>query len=110
MQYDELTPAQKAQADYLFADIHFGTDPRAYLYEVDKGGDVIRRSIRPAEQSKPEPRTKRARQSAPVTVTVIQEVNLPDEVIAHARMNMDALAASVAKTLYLSQTQEVNHE
>lgn len=32
--YHSLTPQQQTQVAYLFADVHFGKDPSAYLYEL----------------------------------------------------------------------------
>jgi len=40
--YSALTASQRARAAYLFADETFGTDPRAYEYEVN-GGEVVGR-------------------------------------------------------------------
>jgi hypothetical protein len=37
--YSSLTPAQREQANSLFLDARFGTDPNNYLYEL-KGADL----------------------------------------------------------------------
>ena len=103
--YHSLTTDQQARAAYLFADEVFGTDPSAYAYEVDKSGRITGR--------KPNQLTvttaNRARQSAPVTVTTTEEATLTDDLIHHARMSMDALAASIAADLNQTRKlQEVN--
>lgn len=38
--YPALSQDQKSRAEYLFCDSAFGTDPNAYLYEVDAGGEI----------------------------------------------------------------------
>lgn len=102
--YLQLDETQRARIAYLFADAHFGGDPAAYLYELDKRGVVTGRTPIHMEAA------GRARQTPPVLVSVIQEVNPTDEMIARARMSMDALAASIAEHLYQLETQEANHE
>jgi hypothetical protein len=104
--YAALTSAQRGQVDYLFADAHFGTDPAAYEYELNTQGDVNgRTAIQPIHTGR-----TRARQSAPVIVTAIEEVNPTDDMIQLSLTHMDALAASVAHKLFETQSQEVNHE
>lgn len=104
--YAALTSAQRGQVDYLFADAHFGTDPAAYEYELNTQGDVNgRTAIQPIHTGR-----TRARQSAPVIVTAIKEVNPTDDMIQLAHTHMDALAVSIANKLYSQTKQEVNHE
>jgi hypothetical protein len=51
MTYQSLTPAQRDQAAFLFADDIFGTDPNAYEYELT-GAMVTGRIQRTAINSK----------------------------------------------------------
>jgi hypothetical protein len=101
--FAQLDDTQRAQVAYLFADAHFGTDANSYRYELDRGGNVSGRTPLTIAM------TTRARQSAPVIVTVIEEVNTTDEMIQLAHTHMDALAASVAQKLFETQYQEVNN-
>jgi hypothetical protein len=94
--YSNLNEIQRARVAYLFADAVFGTDTRAYLYELDKQGNVTGRTA--AQPTAP--KAKRAQQSAPVIVTTAPEVNITDELIQHASMSMDALAAFIAAKLF----------
>jgi hypothetical protein len=94
--YSNLNESQRARIAYLFADAVFGTDTRAYLYELDKQGNVTGRTA----TNPTAPKAMRAKQSAPVIVTTAPEVNITDELIQHASMSMDALAAFVADKLY----------
>jgi hypothetical protein len=94
--YSNLNESQRARIAYLFADDAFGTDVRAYLYEVDKQGNVTGRTA--AQPTAP--KAMRAKQFAPVIVTTAPEVNVTDELIQHASMSMDALAAFVADKLF----------
>lgn len=94
--YSNLNESQRARIAYLFADDVFGTDARAYLYELDKQGNVTgRTAVKPTA-----PKAKRAKQSVPVIVTTAPEVNITDELIQHAGMSMDALAAFIADKLF----------
>lgn len=94
--YTNLNEIQRARVAYLFADDFFGTDASAYLYELDTQGNVTgRTATHPAA-----PKTKRARQSAPMMVTTAPEVNATNGLIQHAHMSMDALAAFIAAKLY----------
>jgi len=99
--YTALTTDQQARVAYLFADEIFGTDAHAYRYEVDASGDITGRTPLTT------PPAARAQQSAPVMVHT-QEAHVTDLMISHARMNMDALAASIAESIFRSTLQEVN--
>lgn len=90
--YSSLSKSQRAMVAYLFADDIFGADANAFVYEVDGKGEVKSRVS--SEQSSVR---RRARQNAPVLVTLIEEVHITDDLIHHAQMSMDALAASVAE-------------
>lgn len=95
--FSQLTNVQRAQADYLFADSYFGTDVNAYLYELNESGEVKSRS------GNSDASGGRSRGHA-VQVHMIEEVRITDELSQHVQMSMDALAASVASKIYLSQT------
>lgn len=94
--YSNLNEIQRACVAYLFADDFFGTDASAYLYELDTQGNVTGRTVTQPTA----PKIERAKQSAPVMVTTAPEVNVTNELIQRAHMNMDALAAFVADKLY----------
>lgn len=94
--YSNLNEIQRARVAYLFADDFFGTDASAYLYELDTQGNVTGRTATQHTALK----TKRAKQSAPVIVTTAPEVNVTNELIQHASMSMDALAAFIADKLF----------
>lgn len=101
MNYSSLTPNQREQVAYLFADEFFGTDAGAYLYEVKDGVVTGRtRTGTPAH---------RAKQSAPVMVKMIEEVHVTNEMLMSAHMAMDALAASAAGRMFnlLNQTRKL---
>lgn len=102
MHYAALTPRQRAQAAYLFADDLFGTDPSAYLYSVDKGGNITKRRT----MTKAPKRTTRARLTQPVQVTLLEEQHLTDELTARAREHFQTFAALLAREIQ-NQTQEV---
>ena len=94
--YSTLKHAQRKQADYLFADQAFGTDASAYLYELDKSGGITgRKSLANVE----------GRRSRKVTQTEIRIRPLVN--VSAAQMRMDALAASIAETVYQHQLEEV---
>lgn len=97
MQYSALTSEQKAQVTCLFADESFNTDPAAYQYEV-KAGNVIGRTGR----------TQRSTACGLRTIVLTPRAAcVTDDQIQTARMNMDALAVSIArkvKTLEEVQT------
>ncbi len=103
LSYSQLTEPQLAQAAYLFADAHFGTDANAYLYEVDGRGNVKGRSIPESRRQKAEGRAKR---NSPVNVHTVMEVNITDRLTYNAQMNMDALAVSIAEKINQSQELE----
>jgi hypothetical protein len=42
--YSALSPEQATSIEYLFCDAAFGSDPVAYLYEIDARGQVTGRS------------------------------------------------------------------
>lgn len=107
LSFSDLNERQLAQVAYLFADSIFGTDAAAFTYELDKNGDVKFRSRIVGNGDAEE--KKRSRQNSPVQVHMIEEVNITDELIRHARMSMDALAASIAQGLYQSQSIEVEN-
>jgi hypothetical protein len=101
LSHSDLTERQLAQVAYLFADQHFGTDAAAFTYELATNGDVKGRS-RIVEMDCAAGK-QRARQNSLVQVHMIEEVNITDELIRHASMSMDALAASIAQRIYQSQ-------
>lgn len=103
--YASLSESQRAQVAYLFADHIFGTDVNAFVYEVD--GERVKGRVKSvnSEQSSV---SRRARQNARVVVTMVEEAYITNEMIAHAQMSMDALAASIAQRLNQSIPQEVN--
>ena len=101
--YSSLTQTQRARVAYLFADQAFGTDPAAYLYQVT--GDEVQRR-KPIQMQAPV--TRRARDLAPAKVTMMQEVNITNELIHTATINMDALAATIANNIHQSKRQEVS--
>ena len=105
--FSQLTDEQRARVAYLFADSIFGTDANAYAYELNDKGDVKFRS-RIAQAGYAE--VKRSRKNSPVMVHMIEEVNITDELIRHASMSMDALAASIAQHIYQSQSQTIEVE
>jgi len=96
LSFATLSHDQRAQVHSLFADDVFGTDPRTYRYEINSSGDVTGRI-----NDQPPSLPKRAHQSAPVKVTIM-EAPITDATLQHARMSMDALAASIAEKLYQS--------
>lgn len=100
--YSSLTEEQRARVAYLFADALFGTDASAFVYEWD-GQDIKGRY-----QANIKCQVKRVRKVGPasVKVTMVQEVNITDALIQSANMNMDALAALIARQIYQSQIQE----
>ena len=98
--FASLTEKQLAQVAYLFADSFFGTDSSAFFYEVD-GGEICGRWTvdgRPLRETHIHPQ---------VNVTVLQEVNVTDEMRKQVNMNMDALSALVAQKIYQQQLEEV---
>jgi hypothetical protein len=101
--YSSLTNEQRARVDYLFADAIFGTDASAFVYEWD-GKDIKGRTSNQLAV------TSRARKLDPasVKVTMVQEVNITNELIQSANMHMDALAALIARKIYQSQFEEVS--
>lgn len=102
--YSQLDQSQLKQVAYLFADHLFGTDVTAFTYELDQDGVVKGRAAVSSQQSA----IGRAKQNAPVTVHMIEEVHVTDAQIKHAQMSMDALAASVARELY--QREQIQQE
>lgn len=100
--FSSLNKKQLTQVAYLFADEAFGTDASAYLYELDKGGDVKGRTMDKQQTAMP-----RAQMRPEIKITVSQEANVTEEMIQRSRMNMDALAASVARRIYQRQLEEV---
>ena len=97
LSHSELNEHQLAQVNYLFADSIFGTNAAAFVYEL-KNGDVKGRTLASSDFH------RRAKQDSPIKVTAVEEVNITDEIIRHANMSMDALAASVAEHFYQSQS------
>lgn len=108
LSFSDLNERQLAQVAYLFADSIFGTNAAAFTYELDGSGDVKGRSIANSQLPIGNEK-KRARQGAAIKVHMIEEVNITDELIRHARMSMDALAASIAQHIYQSQPIEVEN-
>lgn len=106
--YAQLNENQCARAAYLFADSHFGTDPHAYLYEVDKDGEVHGRKIN--RESGVGNREGRAKQKPVMNVAIIKEAQVTHEKLSNARMHLEALAQSMAEKIIQTETQEVNHE
>jgi hypothetical protein len=100
--YSSLSESQRAQVAYLFADAIFGTDAGAFTYEV-KDGNVHGRMMDRTATNGDARSTNRARRISPAKVTMLQEVNITDELKFTARTNMDALAASIASKLQQSQ-------
>ena len=107
--HSDLTERQLAQAAYLFADHLFGTDACAFAYELDQHGDVKSRSRIVEKNSAADQPKRRARKGAPMTIHMIEEVNITDELIRHVSMSRDALAASIAQGIYQSQSVEVEN-
>ncbi|WKZ34857.1 MAG: hypothetical protein QY332_14655 [Anaerolineales bacterium] len=105
MKFEELNDDQKEQVHYLFADDVFQMDPNAYLYELDKHGKVTGRTPIKIERT-----THRARQSPSIKITARKETNPTDKMISHARMNMDALAASIAQKLFEDESAAATEE
>lgn len=105
--YTSLNSHQLAQVAYLFADEHFGTDANAYLYEVNKDGDV---KSRVPQKTKGNTQRRRAKPNSPVKVHIIKEAHLTNEIIHNARMHLEAFAQSAAEHISQLETQEVNHE
>lgn len=99
--YSSLSETQRADVAHLFADHIFGTDAGAFVYEVEDG-KVCGRVLDPTAKNS-DARSARARQIPMVKVTMLQEVHITNELIHSARMNMDALAASVANRIHLNQ-------
>lgn len=92
MYYSALTSNQRKQVTQLFADELFGSDATAHLYELDKNGDVIGRTMIKARK------TTKTKQVTRCKVTV-RAAYVSDRQIQTARMHMDALAASTAHKL-----------
>jgi hypothetical protein len=109
LSFSDLTERQLTQVAYLFADQHFGTDAAAFTYELDKNGDVKSRSRIVENNSAADPGKPRARKGASITIHMIEEVNITDELIRHASMSTDALAASIAQRIHQSQPIEVEN-
>lgn len=107
LSHSDLNERQLAQVAYLFADQAFGTDVCAFVYELDKNGDVKTRSRIVGNGDAAGKR--RAPKGTPITIHMIEEVNITEELIRHASMSMDALAASIAGRIYQSQTIEVEN-
>jgi hypothetical protein len=106
--FSQLTDDQRAQVAYLFADSIFGTDASAFAYELNDQGEVKGRSrIATNGDAANQPR---ARKTNIVQIHMIEEVNITDELIRHASMSMDALAASVAQRIYQSQSQTIQQQ
>jgi hypothetical protein len=106
LSFSDLNERQLAQVAYLFADSIFGTDAAAFNYELTTNGAVKGRSRIVVLNCAA---GKRSRQNSPVQVHMIEEVNITDELIRHASMSMDALAASIAQNIYQSQPIEVEN-
>jgi hypothetical protein len=102
--HSALSEEQLSQVAYLFADDAFGTDASAYLYEVDRRGDVVSRQL-----TVDGGRSSTTRRVTLMTVTGRPSLQVSDEQIKIARMHMESLAASVAEKLYQQQIQEVTH-
>ena len=95
--FDQLNEAQAAQAAWMFADEAFGTDPRAYLYEVDRDGDVTARAAAQAQ-----PKT-RAAHKANIRITAQAETRITQEMTDRANAATESLAAAVAESIYQHQ-------
>ncbi len=103
--HSQLNDAQLAQVAYLFADAHFGSDARAFVYEVNGHGDIKGRHA--AEGQSPA-RSGRSKRRPPVNIQITQEAHVTESMIFNAQMSMDALAASIAEKLSQhSQIEEV---
>ncbi len=105
--HSQLNDAQLAQVAYLFADAHFGNDARAFVYEVDRRGDVKGRTL---AEGQPPAHSGRSKRNAPVNIQTTQEAHVTESMIFifNAQMSMDALAASIAEKLFQhSQIEEV---
>lgn len=103
----QLTESQLAQVRYLFADHAFGTDACAFMYEVDKAGEVKGRSMIEGERSAISARARRA----DVCISLISEVNITERLISQMQSHMDTLAVSIATKLHQSKLfEEVSNE
>jgi hypothetical protein len=107
LSFSDLNERQLAQVVYLFADSIFGTDATVYAYELATNGDVKGRSRIAGNGDAAG--SQRARQNSTMHVHMIEEVNITDELIRHASMSMDALAASIAQCIYQSNPIEVEN-
>ena len=95
--FEALTDEQKKKVDYLFADPHFGTDPAAFIYEIEKGQITGRTAI----TSHPQKKLRRAKTTeVKVTVLPVPESEITPQMIGTSNTNMDALAALVARKIY----------
>lgn len=101
--YEALNEKQAAQVAYLFCDELFATDPRAYLYELDREGDVCTRTLI-------NPVSPERAQHKP-TVKLIAQVDAypSQEALDRAAAAMDSLAASLAEQIYQHQMENIIH-
>lgn len=101
--YDALNETQAAQVAYLFCDELFNTDARAYLYEINREGDVtIRTMIEPIQP---------ARANYKPTVKIVAQVDAypSEDALDRAAAAMESLAASIAESIYQKQLEKLIH-
>lgn len=106
MNYSTLTPTQREQVDYLFADAIFGTDVNAFDYEI-KGDTVIGRAqiLRSAQDDKAHVR-KPHTVSVNVCVREVPSAFITLEMSRNAETTIKELARSVVERMIQSQTVE----
>jgi hypothetical protein len=104
MNYSTLTPAQQAQAAYLFADDVFGTDPNAYDYEVN-GKDIIGRSCIAHNSDRIHARKPHS-VSVNVAVRQVPDEFITSEMSRNAEQAINDFARSAVERITQSQTQE----
>lgn len=92
--YSALTDEQRARVAYLFADNHFGTDPRGYEYQV-KGGDIRRSPL--ANENPSTARIKSMR------VMAVRDEHLTAAQMDDATNAMESMAYTIAQRIQLEE-------
>lgn len=103
--YSELSEDQRQCVAYLFADSAFGVDPRAFVYETNKQGQVTGRT--PSSPAAPGAKGGRRK---PITssIQIGREPEITREMKMKAGLALDQLAQNIAKQNILAQEEKVN--
>lgn len=109
MIYSSLTPAQRDQVAFLFADEIFGTDPSAYEYELT--GETVTGRVRLSALSGQ--RSVHVRKPHSVTVNVavrdVPEALVTVEMRRDAQMSIQQIARNVVARLIQSNQVEAHN-